>query len=354
VTGAMRPAPAGIEAGTVAAWAAERSAIASALDRENEIDRVAIDEPGQPPVTEAGQKLLREVRAAFAADFRHRAAGDAVVAFYQLADAEGRGEIVRSSIVSLDKLRAAIKDAIAKGVKPPIDEDELDRQRATYIGLLGQVELGATLLEGDLRRRIDFLGLKESRLQPTGDFSVPSTGFDTDALVKQALESRQELVALRTLYHGLTVENLPEVRDLLGSQPGLGGISRGTVPLLLRNRYDRIRAAAKAQVDAVLATEVERRKQQLFALIGEKERAAADEVRAQVAILREQSNQIGLARWRSEKLKAKLDELKKDDKGAATIVPAELEWNRARADVIQAVMAWHQARARLTTAIGVR
>ena len=61
--------------------------------------------------------------------------------------------------------------------------------------------------------------------------------------------------------------------------------------------------------------------------------AVQEAIRAQVAILQEQAKQVGLARWRAEKLLAKVAELKKDKQGALAVVPAELEANRARADL---------------------
>ena len=95
------------------------------------------------------------------------------------------------------------------------------------------------------------------------------------------------------------------------------------------------------------------RRQQLFRLIEEKERATADEVRGAVATLNEQTRQVGLTRWRAEQQMAKLADAKKMGKGPFLEVPAELETLRARADVIAAVMAWHQARSRVAVAQGV-
>lgn len=354
VTGATRPSPIGVTADSVARLAAEQSALGTTLERENEVPSAVIETPGKPaPV--CSDSLSREIRPLVAAHLRNQAAGDAVVAFYQLADAEGRAAVVRKSIESLEKLQAAVKDAKARGVEPPIQEDELDRQRVTWIGLLGQAELGAKLLDGELKRRLGASGKTADRLQPTGEFGVSADPLDADAAVKVALERRQDLVALRTAYLKMTPENVPEVRELLRTMPGTSGtlgLAGSRAPVLGRIA-ERRAAEIESAFRAVAAAEVEVRKRQLFVLIEERERGVADEVRTQVAVLAEQARQVGLARWRAEKLMAQLADLRQKAPGAGRLVPLELEASRARADVIQAVMAWHQAKARLTAAQGL-
>ena len=350
-TGATRLPPSGLTEAVCAKLAAERAPFAAVVERENDVPAATVEQSGQPA---CDGSLARTLRPLLAADLRNKAAGEAVVAFFQLADAEGRGDIVRGTIESLDKLRTAVKEAKAKGVEPPISEDELDRQRATWVGLLGQAELGAKLLDGDLKRRLGASGKTADRLHPTGEFGIPPQATDVEAAVRAALERRQDLIALRTAYLQMTPENLPEVREFLRTVPGAMGVgSVGPRLPIFARVAERKMAEIQSALSAVAAGEVQVRKQQLFVLVEEKERAVADEVRAQVAILSEQTRQVGLARWRAEKLLAKLAEERRNDRGAAAAAAAELEANRARADVIQAVMTWHQARARLTAAQGL-
>jgi len=353
-TGATRAAAIGVTQQTCANLAAERAPLAAALERENDVPAAIVDSPHQARPSDPSSPLARELRPLIVADLRNKAAADAVVSFYQLADAEARAEIVRKSITSLDALRVAVKDALAKGVKPPIDDDEITRQRAGFISVLGQAELGAKLLETDLRRRIGVPGKTPGRLLPAGDMGMLLEAVDVEAAVKIGLERRHDLLALRTAYYGLTPETLPEVRELLSRTPGVPlGLAAGPRIPFTGRIIERKQAQVFAQLDAVAAAEVEVRRAQLFTLIEEKERAVADEIRAQVATLQEQAKQVGLARWRAEKLLAKLATVKKDKQGVLVEVPAELEANRARADVIAAVMGWHQTRARLSSAQGL-
>lgn len=358
VTGATRAPAIGLAEGTCAKLAGEHAPLASAVERENSVP--VVSEPTGPSPEDS---LARELRPLVATELRNRAAGEAVVAFYQLADLEGRAAVVRESIEALDVLRAAIEEAKKKGAKPPIDEEVLAQQRATWIGLLGQAELGARLLDADLKRRIGASGKTADRLMPTGDFGLPKEVLDVEGAVRVALERRSDLILLRTAYLKMSPENLPEVREFLRTIPGASGVMGGLGPrlgggssphLAVVQRYtDRRQAEALAPVQAAADQEVTVRRGQLFTLIDEKERAVADEVRAQAGVLTEQARQVGLARWRVEKLMVKVADLKKDEKGAALLVQAELELNRERADLIQAVMTWHQARAKLNAAQGL-
>jgi hypothetical protein len=359
VTGATRPPAIGLTEEVCAKLAYQHAPIASAVERENSIPVVA--DPDRPPPEES---LQRDLRPLVVAEMRNRAAGEAVVAFYQLADLEGRSAVVRETIEEIDVLRKAVEDAIKRGAKPPIDLEEIARQRATWIGLLGQAELGAKLLDADLKRRIGASGKTADRVMPTGEFGLPMQTLDIDAAVRVGLEKRPELQALRSAYLNLSPETLPEVREFLRAMPSgggvlgsgaMGGMLGGVGPRLpvFKRIAERKQAEATAALQAAADQEVAVRRAQLFTLIDERERAVADEVRAQALVLGEQARQVGLTRWRVEKLKAKVELLRKEEKGAASVVPAELELNRERADLIQAVMQWHQARAKLSQAQGL-
>ncbi len=345
---------------TVLRLAAERASLPTVLQRESELPRLIAATPSH--ATGDDGALLREVRTLFAADARNRAAGDAVQEFFRLADTEGRLDLLRISIERLDFLREAARKAKAEGARLPVELDELDAQRANLLALLGQAELGAKLLDIDLKRRLGLAAQTPECLLPAGDFAVASDSVDAEASVTIALERRPDLQALRTAYFGLTPESLPSVQQYLRGVPGaVGLVGHGSVvqppkgnPHFPFSRFfrHRIDEWAKA-IDTVTAAEVAVRRQQLYRLTEEKERAAADEVRAAVASLNEQTRQVGLARWRAEQQMAKLADIKKMTKGPFLEVPAEMETLRARSDVIAAVMQWHQARGKLTAAQGL-
>jgi len=328
--------------------AAARSTVAFVFDREN-----FVTVPGDDPsVQQAAALLARDVRGHLANEGRNRAAEQALDQFFQLADAEGRADAIREALPILDQLRTTVREARAKGAITP-DPDELDRQRATLLSGLGAADLGARALDVDLKRRIGAPGRGNERLRPTGTFAVSADPVDAEAAVTLALESRPDLRGLRATYLALAPENLSIVREVIRAAAGpsgaVTGIGRITRPLPLlgiifgRNRLRTIEAEALAEVAV--------RRQQLYELVTERERSAADEVRASVVALAVQARQVGIARWKAEQLAKKATDAK--GRGPLIELPAEVEAARARSEVVTAVMGWHRARVKLAAAQGL-
>ena len=349
--GRLAPIPAyrGLTEDVCRREAAARAPLARVLVQENLVPGTA-----DGPCTAAAEEMLREVRTALAAEARNRAAAQALETYFQLADAEGRGDLVRASLPALDQLREIVRKAKADGVRVPVDPDDLDRQRATLLGLLTQADLGAKVFDLELRRRVGFTGKGNERIRPVGPFTVGADTADLDAAIKVALENRADLRVLRAVYLRLSPDTLPAVRDIIRAQPGVAAmVAGGKSPLAgltgpLRCWLHRHELAG---LDAALAAEVTIRRQQLYDLIAERERQAADDVRAAAAAEGAQAKQVALAKWRAEQLLKKVTDVKAQ--GPLVVLPAELEAYRARADVVAGVMAWHQARVRLAAAQGL-
>jgi hypothetical protein len=330
--------------------AAARASAAGLFNQENRIPpRVEVRRNYSPEA----DALTQEVRSHLAAEGRNRAAAEALDQFFQLADAEGRGELMRATLPVLDRLRATVRKARAEGVRVPVDPDELDRQRAGLLGLIVQADAGARALDIDLKRRVGVPGRTPERLRPVGDFGVRADPPDVEAAVRTAVETRPDLLALRSVYVQLSPETLPVVRELvrgrLGSGSGLvaGDSVRGVLvrPLLA------LLLGRSKRLDAAALVELEVRRGQLFELIAERERQAADEVRAAAVALTAQTTQVALARWKAEQLSAQVAEAK--PQGPLQELAAELESYRARAEVVAAVMAWHRARVKLLAVQGL-
>jgi hypothetical protein len=330
--------------------AAARASVAGLFVKENRVPPPRLTRRTDP----AADNLTREVRVHLAAEGRNRAAAEALDEFYQLADAEGRGEIMRATLPILDRLRERVRKARAEGLMVPVDPDELDRQRASLLGLIARADLGANSLDIDLKRRIGVPGRTVERLRPQGSFGVSAQPVDVDAAVRTALETRPDLLALREAYWRISPASLPAVREMLRSALGQGAsasaadsvrgvVVRSLVAVLLARYRSR-------QLDELVLAELAVRRQQLYDLIAERERQAADEVRAAIAALNAQVTQVALARWRAEQLAKKVTDAKKQ--GPLAELAAELEAYRARTEVIAAVMAWHRARVKLAAAQG--
>ena|GEM_PF-2411898 len=296
-------------------------------------------------------ELMKDVRAFAATEARNRSANDALLTYYQLAEATARSELVRQSLDALDEARRLGQDAKSRGAI--VELDELNRQRATTIALLGQAEVGMKLLDLDLRRRLGVDANSTEILRPSGEFGISVEPVQLDAAIAFALQNRADLQALRTVYLQLAPENLVAVREYLRALPTTSGLL-GVGPQLPIARRAMLRQAdcLASAIATAAGIEIEIRRQQLWLLIAERERAAADEVRATAILLTEQVRQVGLARWRAEQLQKRADDLRKD-KAAYVALPAIIEASRARGDVLSAVMNWHQSRVRFLAAQGV-
>ncbi len=314
-----------------------------------------IDPPGIPGATGKGDCAGGEpsLRDYLRAEAQSRAAAAALDSFYQLADATGRERVVRTSLPVLDDLRRRVTDAQDKGVKTGTSPDELDRQRATLLSSLNQAELGAGLLDLDLKRRLGVVATTPGRIEPTGPFpAVPAEAAEAEPLIPGALELRPDLRLLRAAYHRLDAGALPFVRRLLEAEkPDKSGGQESASAKLLRRMRPSISRRDRAELELDAADEVALRKAQLYEVILLRERQAADEVRAAVLSVNAQARQVALAAWRVRQSRAKLEA--GPDPGPLERLAGQLELARNRAELVAAVMGWQQQRVKLLAAQGL-
>ena len=329
--------------------AAANSAPADALGEENRV-------PSAPGDCDAAtDQLRRTLRYHAALELRNRAAADALDRFFQLADAEARADLLRQSLPIADDLHDRARRAKAAGVRFPLAPADVQRRRSELASQLDRAELGSRLLDVDLKRRV---GLPYEpagqRLWPAGDFAIDPTPADPAEAANAALADRPELRGLRALYHGLTVETLPDARDYLKAANSLLGGGRPPLPL---RRLNRVLARRDTGPTAEQVAELEVRRKQLLNLVTAREREVADEARAAALALNAQAERVAAARDRLRVREEELAEAVK--KREANQRGAELEEAQARLDVLAArgevaaeVAAWHQARVKLRAAQG--
>ena len=272
---------------------------------------------------------------------RNRAAGAALDEFYQIADLDGRAAIARASLPVLDELRAGVAKATARGVKVPFDADDLDRRRATLLSSLAQAESAADALDVSLKRRVGVSGREPGRLRPVGPFAAVSlTPPDRAALVQTALETRADLRLLRAAAIGLSADSLPGAKELLEPVP-----TDSPVQTVARRFFKK--AGAAEAIDAELSAV----RAQLLELIAQRERRAADDVRAAAVALEARAKAAAFARWRVDFEAKKLAE--GPDAGPLAQLARELELARVRSELVAAAAAVQRARAALLAAQGL-
>lgn len=293
------------------------------------------------------ERVRQQVRYHTALELRNQAAAQALERFFQLCDAEVRTDLLRQAFPILDGLLSKARAAAEAGVRFPLEVADLERQRSQLESQLVQAEFGSSLLNIDLKRQLDLSAVpSEERLWPGGDFRIDPQPVDAEQAATAALADRPELRGLRALYHGLTLETLPEFRE---------GIPGGT-PGAVSNRLTRFLTRKRGPNPATLA-ELEVRRKQLFDLIVDRERMVADEARAAALAVNTQRIQAALARDRLAYWDDRLaDAVKKRaaNQPGSDLLEAQvrLEWLKAKAELAAEVAAWHAARVRLRAAQG--
>lgn len=328
--------------------AAQTSPVGNLLDRENAMPVVKVSAgKKQPCPDETNDQLLRDARFLAAVEARNKNAADALERFYQLADGEGRTELLTAGLRSFDELRALAPKLRAVGLPTP-DDEELTRQRSKLLGDIEAAEAAIKLLNVELQARLGLSVRGDERLWPTGPFTISAEEIDAEAAVQVALEQRADLRLLRRLYHGLTADTLPTVQEQLRGYNGLAGTATAMPQLpWMRRQASKVTDQLKAATESQVAV----RKEQLFALTAEREKLAAAEVRAAAVQMASAARRVALAKARVEGWQAKVEKAKREDKPFDRL-PFELEWYKARAEVVQEVMAWHRWHAKLRAAQG--
>lgn len=345
----------------VRSMAHEASHAARRIDMESQIPVGASDSNhrrrhGGEDTSAAIESFLRQSRELTAAGERAKAAGDAAATFYQLAEAEGRAELMRTGMTAFDTMRTEAGKTTLQGNRPvPPNEAvlaQLDQQRGQMLDTATLLRFQIQKLNIDLKQKTGLAGHTADRLYPTGDFAFDPSPLDVPALVRSAMENRQDLLLLRLAYYELNEDTLPAVREQLRSVIGIL-----TPPKVLARPRMWLATAGERfghgkATDPALVQELAVRKNQLFDLICEKEREAADQVRTAAAYQETAASLVATTNARAEALRKQVETLRSRKSPPTLEVPVVLEWLKARGDVITAVMNWHQARVKLQAAQG--
>ena len=352
----------------IRSFAAARAPSARRIEMENLIP-VSHSEPSSrwhrssEACTPQLEQFMRQARELMAQGDRIKSVSEAAGTFYQLADAEGEAEILWAGIKAFDEMLAEQnkpEKILFNGRlidKPTIDPSIIKIQRGQLLEMASKLGFLVGKLNIDLKQQTGIIGHTPDRLYPTGEFGIDLTPLDVPSLVRTGIADRPDLQLLRLAYYELSEESLPAIRDQL--QKTIGMLAPARIPAAIAGRHHPLVTVAMERfgkcknLDPLLVHELAVRKAQLFDLICEKERDAADQVRLAALAVESTASLVGQIRARAELLHKQYDDLKAKKLGQ----PAQefqllFEWYKARAEVIQAVMNWHQARVKLMAAQG--
>jgi hypothetical protein len=319
--------------------------------QQQEIQLASARSAPSPAGSDCLTALRRDVLLYSSLEIQNQMAGSALEAFYHLAEAEGKADLLAQSLTELGNAQRETQQMVSRGLKPPVTADVWARQVLSAQGDAIQAQITIGKLNADLRGLTGLRDATDWRIWNPDAYQVTDTPVDVDAAIAEGLSSRPELLLLRRLIQDSSPATMSLVREVLKSiHPLLGLTARPVVHVLTQ-------ALAIAGVEPAGGIEADTRRRQLSQYLCDREAAVADEIRQAAAAVRYRTQIVALASARERSWADKTNEVRsRQQQGLASfaeVASTNLDWLKARADVIQEVMAWHIAWVKLRQAQGL-
>jgi outer membrane protein TolC len=300
----------------------------------------------------AERRDLYETVTGYAADeVRNRRAGEALEAYYRLAEAEGRADLLWEALTELQAVIDRARDLQKRGVLGPEAAEAALRKWAESRGDQVELDVRIDLLNGQLKAMDNLACDVEPNYQiwPTDPLLVTGEDPDPGRCVAEGLARRADLNLLRALAAGLDAGTLPvatqalsTVSSLLGGPAGgckwLTDLAAHFLPCLKNGAVE----TARRQVDALLQA---------------RERQAAQEIATAARLVAARRVEAGLTSLRAElagrKVKDLEERLNKGENVRTELTTARLDALKDRADQVHAVADFMVACVRLKQAMGL-
>jgi outer membrane protein TolC len=284
-------------------------------------------------------------------ELRNRKAGDALEAYYQLAEAEGRADLVQEALTELQAVVERARDLQKRGLVGPETAEAALRRWAETRGDQVELNVRIDLLNGKLKG-MDNLACDvepDYRIWPTDPLLVTGEDPDPGRCVAEGLAHRADLKLLRALGAGLNARTLPVATQALSTvSPLLGGPAGGCKWLT---------DMAAHFLPCLKSGAVETARGQVNALLQARERQAAQEITTAARLVAARRVQAGLASLRAElagrKVKDFKERLNKGENVRTELTTARLDALKDRGDQVHAAANFMIACARLTQAMGL-
>jgi outer membrane protein TolC len=323
---------------------------ANVLQEERQGQRQGANHPRVASASE--RRSLYETVTAYAdEEVRNRRAGDALEAYYRLAEAEGRADLLREALTELQAVIDRARDLQKRGVLGPEAAEAALRRWAESRG--DQVELDVLIdqLNGQLKG-MDGLACDvepDYRIWPTDPLLVTGEDPDPGRCVAEGLARRADLNLLRALGAGLDARTLPVATQALGTvSPLLGGPAGGCKCLT---------DLAAVLLPCLKNGAVETARGQVDALLQARERQAAQEIATAARLVAARREEAGLASLRAELAGRKVNDLEerlnKGENVRTELTTARLDALKDRGDRVHAAANFMVACARLKQAMGL-
>jgi hypothetical protein len=284
-------------------------------------------------------------------EVRNRRAGDALEAYYRLAEAEGRADLIRDALTELQAVIDRAKDLQKRGVVGPEPAEAALRQWAESRGDQVELDVNIEQLNGQLKT-MDGLACDvepDYRIRPTDPLVVAGEDPDPKRSVAEGLARRPDLNLLRAVEAGLDARTLPVATQALSTvSPLLGGPAGGCKCLT---------ELAAVLLPCVKDAAVETAREQVDALLQARERQATQEIITAARLVASRRVEAGLTSLRAElagrKVKDLEERLSKGENVRTDLTKARLDALKDRGDEVHAAANFMIAWARLKQAMGL-
>jgi hypothetical protein len=297
------------------------------------------------------RSLYETVTGYAAEEIRNRKAGDALEAYYRLAEAEGRAEILREALTELQAVVDRAQDLQKRGVLRPEAAEAALRQWAESRGDQVELDIRIDLLNGQLKGMDNLACAVEQdyRIWPSDPLLVTGEDPDPQHCVTDGLAHRADLNLLRALAAELNAHTLSVATQALGTvSPLLGGPAGGCK--WLSDLVGRLLPCTKNEA-------VENARGQVDELLQARQQQAAQEITTAARLVAARRAQARLASQRAElagrKVKDLEDRLNKGENVRTELTKARLDAFKDRSDQVHAAADFMVACARLKQAMGL-
>jgi outer membrane protein TolC len=297
------------------------------------------------------QRFYETVTGFAGEEVRNRRAGDALEAYYRLAEAEGRADLLRDALAELQAVIDRARDLQKRGVLGPEAAEAALRRWAESRGDQVELDVNIDQLNGQLKAMDGLASDVEPdyRIWPTDPLLVTGEDPDPKRSVAEGLARRPDLNLLRALAAGLDARTLPAATQALSTvSPLLGGPAGGCKWLT---------DLAADILPCVKNGAVETLRGQVDALLQARERQAAQEIATAARLVAARRVQARLASQRAElagrKVKDLEERLSKGENVRTELTTARLDALKDRGDEVHAAANFMIACTRLKQAMGL-
>jgi outer membrane protein TolC len=283
----------------------------------------------------SSDEIKSQILAYRASEERNKAAGQALEAFYLLAEAEADRDLVRRS----KEETAAMLDDVGRlekqGIRVEKGLADLRRQWPDALDREAQVRLSVEQLNSHLRQLVGLSPDDSQPIWPVTDWKVVAEPLDEQAAIDEGLRHRADLGMVAMMAQSVDDDNVGGVRAGMGLITGMSGGSGRR------------------------SGEAESRRSQLNQLYAGRQQAATEEIRLAVRTIEIRLQQIAIAKLKLGRAQEELDTLRlrrtRPDGGVTVldVGAAELHLIERQSDLVHQVIAWRIAQAKLKEAQGL-